>query len=433
MSEKKYKLITISDNPLFDSGVALQARYIIDHLAKTGKFSIISIGAAMKQHLNQPVKTKEWGDDVVIIPLNEHGNKQIMRQLLDTEKPDAVWFITDPRFYYWIWEMEEEIRSVCPLIYWHVWDNLPYPKYNENFYKSTDYIACINKLTHNFLKDNGFGDKSEYLPHGVPEEDYFMESDDSKIAQMRTDILGDEFRDKFILFYNSRNALRKRTGNAIIAFKKFRDSLPESERDNVFFLMKTPPLDHEGQDLFKVVECFDLQGKVGFHEKRSHNKDMCKMYQISDCTISASTEEGFGLSILESLMTGTPVVCTKTGGMQDQAVDEDTGETFGFCIEPDAVSCVGSLATPYIYSDHVDPETFALKLREIYDKKKSLGGSVTGTKNFFAGKRAVDSACKRFNLKKIQQRMEQIILEQIEKHKERIALKKSSSVRHLSI
>lgn len=425
MSDKKYKIITMSDHPLAPSGVGTQARYVIEHLVKTGKFQIISLAGAMKHPDYKPQRVQEWGEDVVIIPVDGYGSKDMIRQLLDVEKPDAIWFFTDPRFYQWLWQIEDEVHLQCPMIYWHVWDNLPYPKYNEHAYKSTDFIACINRLTHKFLCDEGFEDKCEYLPHGVPEDDYKMLPLD-KIRKIKAAHLSEEKADAFVVFYNSRNALRKRTGNVIHAFKEFLEMLPEKERKNCVMAMHTPPKDPEGQDLFKVVESLNIKEYVGFNDKKMPNNVMAEFYNMADATIALSSEEGFGLSILESLMCGTPVVCSKTGGMQDQVIDWETGEVFGHCIEPDASSLIGSQTTPYIWSDHVDPTTAAKCLLDLYNKKKELGSEY---KYAIAGEKARESCLRRFHLPKIQERWEEIIVEQIEKFKTR----SDSQVRMLEI
>ena len=344
----------------------------------------------------------------------------MIRQILDVENPDAIWFITDPRFYGWLWEMEDEVHQKCPLLYWHVWDNPPYPKYNEASYKSTDFIGCINKLTYKFLKEQGFTNM-EYIPHGVPEDDYTILSAD-KIEEIKKSHLNENAADNFVVFYNSRNALRKRTGNVLYAWKEFLEMLPEEEKKNCLLCMHTPPKDPEGQDLFVVSEALGIKEYIGFHDKKVENKIMCEFYNMADATISLSSEEGFGLSMLESLMCGTPVVCTKTGGMQDQAIDEETGEVFGHCIEPDARSLIGSQTTPYIWSHHVDPLTGAKALFDLYNKKKDLGKEYKAN---VAGEKARASVLRRFNLPDVQKKWEEVILREIENYKSSKGVRKS--------
>jgi len=415
MKDKKYKLITISDHVMAPSGVGTQTRYIVDKLVSTGKFQIIALAGAIKHQDYTPQKTQEWGDDVIIVPVDGYGNPAIIRQLLDIEKPDAIWFMTDPRFYEWLWAIEDEIHQVCPLIYNHLWDENPFPKYNLPYYKSTDYIVCINKLTYNMLKENGIS-HCEYVPHGVPEKDFYP-LEQNKIQELKTKHLSNELKDSFIGFYNSRNALRKRTGNVMWAWKLFLDKLPEEERNNCVLALHTPPHDPEGQDLFKVAEMLDIRRHVAFNDKKVEPSVMNEFYNMADFTVCLSSEEGFGLSSLESLMVGTPVISTRTGGLQDQNIDPDTGQEFGHSIKADAVSLIGSQRTPYIESHHVDPKTAADKIMDLYKKKKELGAELY--KETVAGKVARESVLRRFNLPKIQDRWVEIIEEQIEIFKQK--------------
>ena len=68
------------------------------------------------------------------------------------EKPDAILHYTDPRFWGWLYQMEHEVRQQCPIFYYNIWDDLPYPRWNEPFYESCDLIMNISKQTHNIVK-----------------------------------------------------------------------------------------------------------------------------------------------------------------------------------------------------------------------------------------------------------------------------------------
>ena len=42
---------------------------------------------------------------IVIFPVDGYGNQEIVRSVVWNEKPDILWFMTDPRFFPWLWEM----------------------------------------------------------------------------------------------------------------------------------------------------------------------------------------------------------------------------------------------------------------------------------------------------------------------------------------
>ncbi len=83
----------------------------------------------------------------LFIQLIGYGNHDIIRSIMRTEKPDMLWFMTDPRFYGWLWQIENEIRPLIPMVYYHVWDNYPYPTFNKLNYESNDVILTISKVT----------------------------------------------------------------------------------------------------------------------------------------------------------------------------------------------------------------------------------------------------------------------------------------------
>ena len=92
------------------------------------------------------MKVGDWGDDWIIYPVNGYGNQDMIRSVLRTERPDMLWFMTDPRFWGWLWAIDNEVRAHIPMVYYHVWDNKPYPDYNKKFYESNDFIATISNL-----------------------------------------------------------------------------------------------------------------------------------------------------------------------------------------------------------------------------------------------------------------------------------------------
>ncbi len=116
----KKKILTISDHPLSPSGVGIQTKNFIESLLKTGRYKVVSIGGAVKHANYDPVTVEEWGEDWVIYPVDGYGNADIIRTMLRTERPDLLWFMTDPRFWGWLWQIENEIRPLVPMVYHHV-------------------------------------------------------------------------------------------------------------------------------------------------------------------------------------------------------------------------------------------------------------------------------------------------------------------------
>ena len=170
---KKLKVLTLSDHPLSPSGVGTQTRYICEALLNSGKFEIISLGGAMKHHNYDPVSVEPYGNEWRIIPVDGYGKQEMIRSIVRNERPDFVWIMTDPRFWDWLWAIENEIRPLCPIVYYHVWDNYPYPKYNSVWYNSNDFIASISKVTSDIVRTVAPEVEEKYIPHAVDPKFFF--------------------------------------------------------------------------------------------------------------------------------------------------------------------------------------------------------------------------------------------------------------------
>ena len=208
MSEK-IKVFVISDHPMAPSGVGTQTKYVIEALINTGRYKFVCFGGAIRHPDYKPQKVEGFGDDWIIQPVDGYGTVEMVRSVIWNEKPDMVWFMTDPRFYGWLWEIENEIRACCPLIYYHVWDNFPAPKFNRRFYRSTDEVVCISKVTHKILQEVAPDVSSHYLPHAVNTSDFYkFKPSDERAKKLREQIFshGDEelrSANKKIFFWNN--------------------------------------------------------------------------------------------------------------------------------------------------------------------------------------------------------------------------------------
>ena len=363
MTEKK-KILVLSDHPLSPSGVGTQTKYFIEALLKTNRYKFVCLGGAIKHQNYDPVKVDPWGEDWVIYPVDGYGDHDIIRSLLRTERPDVLWFMTDPRFWGWLWQIEDEVRPLVPMVYYHVWDNYPYPNYNAKFYDSTDVVVAISKLTHDVVQNVSPDVESHYLPHSVDTE-VFKKLPEAQVADFMQKGFA-SYDDKFTIFWNNRNARRKQSGSLIWWFNDF---LNKVGRDNARLVMHTDPKDVNGQDLVAILEELDLvNGQVFISKEKVPPKILAFMYNMADCTINISDAEGFGLATLESLACETPIVTTMTGGLQEQVTDGENW--FGIGLEPASKSIIGSQSVPYIYEDRLSGEDVVDALLKLYNMTK---------------------------------------------------------------
>ena len=361
---KKKKIFVIADHPFSPSGVGTQTKIFIESLISTGEYSFICFGGAIKHNDYSPQKIDPHGDDWVVYPVNGYGTQETVRSIIRTERPDLLWFMTDPRFFAWLWEMEDEIRPLIPMVYYHVWDNYPYPDFNKIWYDSCDHVACISKVTHDIVSTVAPNVDSEYIPHSV-DSNFFKPLTNEEKSDLREKSNIDD--DKFVVFWNNRNARRKQSGSLIFWFAKF---LERVGKDKARLIMHTDPKDQNGPDLVAQIANLDLtNGEVQFSKDKVGPENLAAMYNVADVTVNISDAEGFGLSTLESLSCGTPIIVNMTGGLQEQVTNGE--EWFGIGIEPSSKAVIGSQDIPYIYEDRISENDFIDALEKMYNMSKA--------------------------------------------------------------
>lgn len=386
---QKKKILVLSDHALSTSGVGTQTRHLINGLIAKGEWTFRQFGAAMK---HADYRTIIVNDDFIIKPIDGFGTKDMLRVTLATEKPDLILIFTDPRFFGWLFEMEDEIHQICPIAWWHVWDNWPKPTFNAPFYESTDLINCHSYLTYEICKQD-FPEKTNFLPHALP-SDLFRPLTAEQRKIKRAEILGTK-KDNFTLFWVNRNARRKRPADVIEAWSIFRRKIEGEGRSDATLLMHTDPLDQEGPNLYEVTKLFGVQDSVVFSTERVDFEKMNDLHNVSDACINISYAEGFGLATLEAMQCGRPVIAAMTGGLTRQVVDHRDNSENGVALPIEFKTCVGSQVVPYIYEDYVSNETTAAAIEKLYrmspNEREALGEKASAyVKSEFDYQRTID-------------------------------------------
>ena len=360
---KKFKVLVLSDHALSTSGVGTQTRHLLTGMIKKGCWTFRQFGAAVK---HADYRTVIVNDDLIIKPIDGFGNRDLIRLTIATERPDLILIFTDPRFFTWLFEMEDEIHQMCPIAWWHVWDNAPFPKFNDVFYKSTDLINCHSHMTYELIKDQYPG-KVNFIPHAIP-EDVFFPLDENVRRSYRRSMLGPNRDDHFVGIWINRNARRKRPGDVLASWKLFLDDLQAKKgHKKATMIMHTDPFDQEGPNLVSVAEMLEISDNVIFSQERIEFDKLNLLYNVADFCINISFAEGFGLGTLESMSAGVPIIAAKTGGLTRQVVDHRDGSQNGVALDIDCKTLVGSQMVPYIWEDYVTCENVAKGIMDLYE------------------------------------------------------------------
>ena len=402
--EQRKKILLMCDDIRYHSGVANMAREIVVNSAH--HFNWVNVGAALNHpeagkvlDLSASVNESKGLEDasVYIYPSSGYGTPAFVRTILEREKPDAIFIFTDPRYWVWLFEMEREIRSKIPLIYLNIWDNFPAPMYNKPYYDSCDLLMAISKQTLNINKlvlgeqvDNKI---LQYVPHGVDASKFYpirtTPEQEQSFSEFKSTVFGERQFD-FVALFNSRNIRRKQPGDIILGYRLFCDIIGKEQASKCALLMHTNPIEEQGTDLIatKNAVCDPELDNVYFSANKLSEKQMNLLYNLADVNILVSSAEGWGLSVTEATMAGTMSIVNVTGGIQDQCRFEDekgnwidfsadfpsnhkgTYRKHGEWVEPifpASTTIIGSVPTPYIYEDRVNPEQIAQALLNVYN------------------------------------------------------------------
>ena len=406
--EQRKKILLLCDDIRMNSGISTMAREIV--VGTAHHFNWVNLGGAINHpdqgkrfDLNEDTNKQVGITDasVYLYPINGYGDPMLLKQIMDIEKPDALMFFTDPRYWIWLFQTEHEIRTKIPMIYLNIWDDLPYPMYNKSYYESCDALMAISKQTEN-INHVVLGDKAKdkvikYVPHGINEDQFFpitpLHTEYLTLQDFKKNLYSGKEYD-FTLLYNARNIRRKSVPDLMLGWKIFVDKLSIEDAKKCALVMHTQIADENGTDLQAVKDMmfgYNEQYNIIFDQNRYSTPYMNLLYNSTDATALISSNEGWGLSLTEAMMAGKPIIATVTGGMQDQMAFRDENgdlikftEEFGsnhrgkykkhgkwaFPVFPSNMSLVGSIPTPYIFDDRACPHDIATQIENLYNLKK---------------------------------------------------------------
>ena len=412
----KKKILLLSDDLRLTSGIATVSRDMV--IGTCHKYDWVQVGAAINHpekgkilDLSQDARSITGVQDASIrIYCNDgYGDPFLIRNLMQSEKPDAILHFTDPRFWDWLYAMEHEIRTQIPLIYLNIWDDIPDPYWNKEAYSSCDLLMAISKQTYGInhrvltrfegeVKPN----RITYVPHGIDTGMYYPISEgDSQWFDLQNESkkIRGENENKFVVFWNNRNIHRKHPGDVVLAYNHMCEQIKKNDgnpEEDAILVMHATPIDHNGTDLTAVVSEL-CPYPVMFSDKVIASQGLNVLYNAADVVVNMASNEGFGLGTAEAISTGTPIVVNVTGGLQDQCgfINPKTGKYFtaddyievktlhrkedwstlqhGEWVKPvwpSNISLQGSVPTPYIFDDRADFREIGNALYEWYKTPK---------------------------------------------------------------
>lgn len=322
-SKEKIKLLFYADSPGCATGFGTVSRNIINGLYNTGRYDIKGLAI------------NYWGDPTGLpYPLwptgvnadkDPYGRRKVFQQIQQFEF-DLLFFLQDtfildflPELHKTLRAKGKDFRSIC---YYPI-DGTPKKEWINNV-NACDKLVAYSEFGKNESMKALPGMKPPLvIPHGANTSDYFPVSEADRVA-FRKHYFGTQ-ANKFIFTNVNRNQQRKDIPRTIAAFVEFKKWVPES----ILYLHMAKK--DQGWDLPEIVRAYGLSATTdvvfpeNFGPNQGYPRNVVNMiYNASDCVLSTSLGEGFGLSWLESMATKTPVIMP-ANTMMSEFITEDTG------------------------------------------------------------------------------------------------------------
>ena len=326
---KKTKVIFYGDSPTCATGFGQVSRNILPALHESGRYEVDILGI------------NYWGDPhgypFRIWPMavngqrDPYGRQRLQQHLLDPQLEfDILFFLQDTFILDFLPQMLPNLKNAgkrFKSVYYYPIDGIPKASWIESV-SAVDYPVTYTNFGYEQsikikpeLKDN-----LRVMPHGVNPKVFFP-APETKVKNFRQQFFGG-LADKFIITNVNRNQQRKDIPATIRAFKGLREQRP----DCVLYLHMMAQ--DQGWNLPEVIKAFDLDITKdvilpqNFTASTGFPLEVLNLiYNASECVISTTVGEGWGLSWTEAMATKTPVVYPTNTCLGD-FITEETGYPF---------------------------------------------------------------------------------------------------------
>ena len=321
---KKIKLLFYGDSPSCATGFGTVSRNILVPLHQSGRFDITVLGInywGIPHDFPFPI----W--PVGIGPGSDpYGRERIQQQIANSEF-DILFMIQDSFILEFAKDFIPKLKNMgkkfASVVYFPI-DGVPKKEWVEAMsafdfpvtYTRWGKSECVSLVPE-------IEDRLQVMPHGVNVSDYYPVPT-HEMVKFRSTYFG-PFYDHFIWCNVNRNQQRKDIPKAMLAFKKFKEMVPKT----VLYLHMSP-ID-QGWDLPKVAESMglvvgrDIVFPHNFGPNQGFPRHILNLiYNASDCVLSTTLGEGWGLSTVEAMATKTPILFPSNTSLHE-IIGDDRG------------------------------------------------------------------------------------------------------------
>lgn len=357
------KHLLMSTSPNLTTGYAIVSNNLMKGLLKKN-IDIKMLGLQnlghQKEEWNLPILDNIYGADALEFYSKFYGINSVIT-ILDNWLSQYSWL---PEYL-----KRLKLKHICHVTAY----STPLAPVLNNAIRNADFWVAPSKFVEKVLLDAGFDKKRvRYIPHGVNTKIFkpLNEEEKQKYREMTN------YKNKFVFLVVATNTgFEKNWQGLFYAYKIFLAQNPGAKENTVLHCHTSPHYPGGGSyDLELLGKMYGIAENLRFIVGMNLNagtppEEMARLYNITDCYISATMGESFHLPALESMACGVPcIIPNHTTG--PQLVGEPKT---GLLIEPLKMKNGQEFGwTGPIISDKwlIDPVDMADKMTEMYKDKK---------------------------------------------------------------
>jgi len=320
--QKKIKVLAYLDAPTCATGFGTVSRNILMGLQSTGLYDINVLGINYWGDPHEyPFKIWPVGTNSENDP---YGRKKIFNMIRKMDF-DILFFLQDtfildflPELHTVLNQAGKKFKSIC---YYPI-DGRPKKQWLTNV-DACDYTVAYSEFgKRESMKANPDIKEPQIIPHGTNITDFFVVSEQQR-KSFRAQYFG-ALADTFIFTNVNRNQQRKDIPRTILAFSEFKKQV----KNSTLYLHMAK--EDQGWNIPNVLEYYglDITKDVILPENFGPNQGyplniVNLIYNASDCVLSTTLGEGWGLAWTEAMATKTPVIMPDNTSLSENIDDEN--------------------------------------------------------------------------------------------------------------
>lgn len=297
----KKNILFYGDSPLAPTGFGQVTKNIVEALSDKFNFEIVGLNHAGQEY----DRDKYFIHDVTG---DQTNGIDLYRQLIRKGDYDILFTVYNHET---LFHYIQYVDKNKPYIHYSPFDmSVELPTF-EMYKRTVGTRVYYNQYSKDLLKD----ESGIVIPHGTY-PDLFQRVKREEKSKLRQDYeIGP---DTFVVLNVNHNQWRKDFGSSVIAFCEFAKEIP----DSMYIIHAN--IEDMGGNLLQQIELlknkYNPKAKILISEKNRWAfslEELVKLYQISDCFLTTSMGEGWGLTTTEALCCGLPVIAPKNTSFLD--------------------------------------------------------------------------------------------------------------------